>query len=111
MARMASKSMTAHELLLMPGGARHCELLRGEVVRVSAAGYQHGDIASQLGERIGTFVRSRGIGRYATAETGFWIEHDPDTVPAGETELDERATLRFEPVLPDLAVPLAELFE
>jgi len=181
MARMASKSVTAHELLLMPGG-RHCELLRGEVVRVSPAGYQHGDIVTQLVERIGPFVRSRGLGRYVSGEIGFWIERNPDTVrapdgaflrkeraeklighrgfvdgppdlaievlsptdrrrdalakcrawigagaetavlidpdrrtatvftTAGETEFDEHAVLRLDPVLPDLALPLAELF-
>ena len=73
--------MTAQQLLDAPELGR-CELLEGELVTMSPAGYEHGVVAGRLHTRLATFVEQRSLGTVTAAETGFQIGHDPDTVRA-----------------------------
>lgn len=71
---------TAAQLLeLREPGFRH-ELVRGELRRMSHAGWWHGAVAAKIGHLLALHVHAKRLGLLFAAETGFWLEHDPDTV-------------------------------
>jgi Uma2 family endonuclease len=72
---------TAQQLLEAPDLGR-CELVRGELVMMSPAGYEHGVIVGNIHTCLATFVKQQSLGIVTAAETGFVIGHDPDTVRA-----------------------------
>ena len=74
--------ITAEELERMPEGDDRVELVRGEVVREPPAGYMHGRIAIDIIRHLLCFIDSHGLGQLTTADTGFILSHDPDTVRA-----------------------------
>jgi len=67
---------------LFEANLHHCELIRGELVMMSPAGFDHGGIAGNIALALGVFVKPRFLGTVVTAETGFRIARDPDTVRA-----------------------------
>jgi Uma2 family endonuclease len=78
--------MTARQLLDSPELGR-CELLRGECLQMSPAGYEHGVIAGRIHTRLAVFAEQQALGLVTAAETGFQIAHDPDTVRAPDVGL------------------------
>src|SRR5205814_9701551 len=74
--------MTADELLRLNVPDARTELVRGALVVREPAGYRHGNIAARLLVAVGAFVEARGLGWVFTAETGFRLRKDPDTVRA-----------------------------
>jgi Uma2 family endonuclease len=81
MATLEKTITTAVELLQTPGLGR-CELVRGELIEMSPTGYEHGRLAAEIAGILRDFVKPRGLGAITGAETGFYIEHNPDTVRA-----------------------------
>ena len=79
---MAQTLMTADELLAMPRDGFRYELVRGELIRMSPTGGEHGTIAARLTVIYGHFVIENKLGIMFGAETGFKIAVDPDTVRA-----------------------------
>ena len=65
---------------LFDANLQQCELLGGELIMMSPAGFDHGGIAGNIALALGTFVKARALGAVVTAEPGFQIAHDPDTV-------------------------------
>jgi Uma2 family endonuclease len=108
-----TKLMTAVELLVMPSsddGTRY-ELVRGELIEMAPAGDQHGAIAFTIANILGTHTRGKDLGRGYTADTGFFLTHDPDTVRAPDVAFiskdrlpSDRPRKGFTEVAPDLAV-------
>ena len=49
---------------------------------MSPAGSEHGWVVMNIAAPLAVFVKQRSLGRVFGAETGFWIERDPDTVLA-----------------------------
>jgi len=100
---------TAEELLHTPDLGR-CELIRGELITMSPAGFNHGRIVSRIGSRIANYVEATGSGVVTGAETGFWIGRNPDTVRAPDVgfvrsaRVGPTAIAGFFPGAPDLAV-------
>jgi Uma2 family endonuclease len=74
--------ITAEELAQMPEEEGGIELVKGEVIKMSPAGYKLGEIAASILIFIGHFVRQRKLGKVYTAETGFILARNPDTVRA-----------------------------
>jgi Uma2 family endonuclease len=72
---------TIEELLRAPDLGR-CELVGGELVMMSPAGFEHGRIAHRMGVCLDAFVRQHQRGVLTTAETGFVLARNPDTVRA-----------------------------
>ena len=105
-AAMSTKSITAEELLRMGEGSR--ELIHGEVITLTPAGWEHGEVANEIAYQLNRFVRAHRCGRVVAAETGFLLTRDPDTVRAPDVAFvrSERwvHTVGFFPGAPDLAV-------
>lgn len=101
--------MTAEELLAMPDdGFHHYELVKGELLTMSPAGYEHGTIAALVAGSLVQHVKKHKLGRVAVAQAGYVLERDPDTVREPDisfvaAERDLR-TREFFPGAPDLAV-------
>lgn len=102
--------MTAQQLLNSPD-IGPCELIRGELVMMTPASYEHSRIVSRIDRRLGVFVEERGLGEVLSGEGGFQIAHGPDTVRAADVAFvskervpDETARVVFFQGAPDLAV-------
>ena len=78
----AKKLITAEDLLAMPDNGMRRELIQGELIEMPPAGDDHGFVGNEASWRISSFIHDHGLGRGRMAETGFWIEVQPDTVLA-----------------------------
>jgi Uma2 family endonuclease len=106
---IATRLTTAEELLAMPGGER-CELIAGEIVKMTPPGNEHGEIAANIVSLLRWHVREKKLGK-VTTEVGYILSRDPDTVRAPDVAfLRRERRLRLEspekyvPGAPDLAV-------
>lgn len=77
----AIEQITTAEQLLA-ANLPHCELIGGELVIMSPTGIDHGRFASRIVAALENHVTQRGLGVVTTAEAGFQLTHDPDTVRA-----------------------------
>ena len=78
----AKKLLTADDLLAMPDDGMRRELIQGELIEMPPASDDHGFVGNEASWRMSSFIHQHGLGRGRMAETGFWIEVDPDTVLA-----------------------------
>lgn len=104
-------AVTAEELLDLPDDGLRYELVDGELRVMSPAGFEHGDVALEIGARLKEFVRGHQLGRVVGAETGFLISRGPDTVRAPDAAFVAAERLpprherhRFAELAPDLVV-------
>jgi Uma2 family endonuclease len=104
------QDITTARGLLEASDLGRCELLRGELVMMTPAGFEHGAIAGNLFLPLGNFVKERRLGIVMGTETGFQIAQDPDTVRAPDVGFVCADRVRgvlprgFFPGAPDLAV-------
>jgi len=100
--------MTADELLHLPDDGFRYELVRGELRKMSPSGADHGDVAAIIVWSLLDHVRKNGLGKVYTADAGFRIGRNPDTVlaPDGAFVRAERAVKneKFFEGPPDLAI-------
>jgi Uma2 family endonuclease len=100
---------TAAQLLRAPDLGR-CELVRGKLIMMTPAGFRHGRVAASLTAALTHFVAEHRLGVVTSAETGFHIEREPDTVRApdvaylGADRVPAEEPVGFFPGAPDLAV-------
>ena len=93
----ATTLMSAAELLAMPDDGFHrYELVKGELITMPPAGYEHGVIGFDFGAEIRQFVKANDLGRVSNSDTGFIISTDPDTVRAPDVSF-----VRKERIPPD----------
>ena len=104
------KVTTADQLLLLDEpGCRH-ELVRGELRRMSNAGWWHGAVAAAVCELVRAHVRQHRLGLVFAAETGFLLARDPDTVRSPDAAFVRAERIPPQPArgylegAPDLAV-------
>lgn len=108
---MATKILhTADDLLALPDDGMRHELVKGELRSMTPAGSEHGVVAMNLATFVAPFVRTSRLGLVFTAETGFRIASEPDTVRApdlafvaGKRIPDSGIPKGFWPGAPDLA--------
>lgn len=120
----APPGMTAGDLLCVAAAnerstyAYRFELVAGRLVRMSAAGAEHGSIGFELGLALGVFVKEHSLGRVFAAETGFLLSAvgDVDTVLAPEVAFVRQERLigitpaerkRYLRLAPDLVAEVA----
>ena len=80
--RTLKRLFTAEDLFCLSASGRRLELVKGKVYEMAPAGGRHGYSAMNIGVLMGGHVRLHQLGRVFAAETGFIIQHDPDTVRA-----------------------------
>jgi Uma2 family endonuclease len=78
----APAPLTAEQLLGIQPRHKRVELVRGVMVVREPAGYRHGRVAAAMAGRLLAHVAATRAGHVLSAETGFQIGHDPDTVRA-----------------------------
>ncbi len=107
----AKKLLTAAQLIALPDDGKRHELIRGELITMAPASAPHGGVTDRIGRRIGNFVEANNLGETYAAETGIFIEHDPDTVRAPDYAFISRqriagapATDGYSEIIPDLVV-------
>lgn len=103
--------VTIEEIERLRDNEGRYDLIRGKLVEMAPAGFDHGDIALAIGGELRTFARRTGLGRAAGAETGFILARDPDVLLAPDASfvLTDRLPPRHErkqflELAPDLAV-------
>jgi Uma2 family endonuclease len=107
-----TRAVTADELWRMPDDGYHrYELDRGRLLVMTPAGSLHGVVVSRLNAALATHVDAARLGVVMTADTGFTLESDPDTVRAPDVAFIAREQIpaegipeRFWRGAPDLAV-------
>lgn len=104
------KLMTAEELLHLPEDGYDYELVRGELIKMTPPGGEHGRIALRLGSRLADYVDAHHLGE-VMAESGYCLECQPDTVRGPDISFlsaeripDEGLPKGFIQGAPDLAV-------
>ena len=108
----AAKITTAEQLPKNRGLGR-CELIGGELVMMSPAGFEHGRIVMRISRPLANHVEHNNLGVVLGAETGFLIARNPDTVPAPDVAFLRAARVPATPLrgyfegAPDLAVEVA----
>lgn len=102
--------MTVEDLAQLSDECRY-DLIRGELVTMTPAGFGHGNFALAIGADLKQYQRSSGLGRAVGAETGFILARDPDVMLAPDAAfvLHDRLPSRdewgpFLELAPDLAV-------
>jgi Uma2 family endonuclease len=107
----ATEPMTAEQLLELEDDGFLYELVRGELVRMTPPGGEHGEVAGEAYWHLRNYIARNPIGRVYAAETGFLLARDPDLVRApdaafvrGERLPPREARKGYLPLAPDLAV-------
>jgi Uma2 family endonuclease len=108
----APRQYTAEQLMEISQDDTHrYELVQGELITMTPAGFEHGRIAIRLGAHMQVYVEDNRLGSVCAAETGFRIASKPDTVLApdvGFVRVDRvpegRLPAGYFPGAPDLAV-------
>jgi Uma2 family endonuclease len=95
----------------MPDDGFRYELVKGDLIRMSPAGDEHGRVAMNLAGPLHHHVSTNKLGVVYAAETGFKLESGPDTVRAPDVAFvsNERLELTGTPrsyreCAPDLVV-------
>ena len=103
--------VTADELFRLTGDHRRYALVRGELLRMTPAGFAHGAVVVNLTAPLAQHVKAHRRGIVCGAETGFVLARDPDTVLAPDIAFVRRERIpasgppaTFWNGAPDLAV-------
>ena len=101
---------TAEDLERLSAQGFRYELIKGELRPMSPSGGPHGDATSRISFYVNGLVYGEERGLTFTAETGFFVARDPDTVMApdfafiAEERLPEILPEGYVSIIPDLAV-------
>lgn len=101
---------TAKTLEKLSRKGKRYELVRGNLIEMSPAGFEHGGTTMTLSAYATLFVIQHRLGRCTAAETGFLLEEDPDKVLAPDwafissDRLPKKRVRSYLPVVPDLVL-------
>jgi Uma2 family endonuclease len=108
-----TKLVTAEDLWRMPDDGYRYDLIKGELIRMTPPGEEHGQVSMDLGGSVWSFVRERDLGRVYAAETGFLLDEDPDVLMGPDVAFVAKGSLpvtrdrrKYLRVVPDLAVEI-----
>jgi Uma2 family endonuclease len=108
--------MTAEEFALIPEDGYQHELVRGEVRRMPPPKPEHGFLVKRVARYLILYEDS-GIAVVILADSGIWLERDPDTVrgPDISVYLNDRLPPRpwtsYFTITPDLVVEVKSFFD
>ncbi len=74
------KLMTAEELLLLPDDGMQRELIRGVLTEDMPPGDEHGALVAHIAWLLTSYSYDNDYGQVRAGDSGFVLEHDPDTV-------------------------------
>ena len=101
----------AEQLALLPDDGFRYELIAGELMMMSPAGGRHGRVAVRVNKLLAIHVDDNELGATFSAETGFQIGVNPDTVRAPDGAFVSQEKMDsleddtgYLPFAPDLAV-------
>jgi Uma2 family endonuclease len=105
---------TSEDLASLEGDGYRYDLLEGNLIRVSPAGFRHGRLAAEIARRLGNFLAQHpALGVVVGAETGFRLSRNPDTVLGPDAAVvvsgrlpPSEAQIGFLELAPDLAVEI-----
>jgi Uma2 family endonuclease len=90
---VTTKLATAEDLAALPDdGLTKYELIRGEIRKMAPAGEGHGRIAARMAKPLFILEDALG-GETLIADTGYFIEYDPDTILAPDAAFLRRDQL------------------
>ena len=101
--------MTAEELEHVDVPGKKTELVRGQLLVREPPGFYHGQVVTSLSSALWHFIAANKLG-VLVAESGFHIEHDPDTVRSPDLafvsseKVDWKQRSGFGRMAPDLVV-------
>ena len=100
--------MTAEELGNLPDSPYRHELIKGELLTMPPAKYEHMRVSANLTMILGQYVKTNRLGVIGT-EGGYKLESDPDTVLGPDVSFVAQDHIRLSPEgyhsgPPDLAV-------
>lgn len=102
-----TRTWTEQELMALPRDGQKRELVDGEI-RVSPAGFRHGQVIIRLGARLVAHVDRFALGYLADSSTGVWMPSGnlrvPDLTFVVRDRLSEGPPEGFLRVVPDLLV-------
>ncbi len=104
------KLYTARDLERLSDEGFHYELVRGELRPMSPSGGPHGSATSRISFYVSGLVYGDNLGEAFAAETGFLVDHDPDTILAPDfafvahDRLPDPLPKSYVPIVPDFAV-------
>jgi Uma2 family endonuclease len=103
--------LTAEDFAQLGSDGDHVELIRGELVTMPPTNFEHGEVSGNIHTRLGMHVLQNHLGAVLSAETGFTVARDPDTVLAPDIAFvradrrpQGRERRRFAALAPDLVV-------
>jgi Uma2 family endonuclease len=92
---IVAKLVTAKELFAMAGDGSRYELVKGELIRMSPTGHDHGVVTMNIAGPLHQHVKDNNLGAVFAAETGFIVHEDPDTVRAPDVAFIRRSRIRL----------------
>lgn len=105
--------MTAEDLLRLPDDGCRYELLDGELLEMSPAGFRHNRILVEIAFYLRSHVRSANIGAISAGDTGVVLRRNPDRVRAPDICFIAAhrvpkgdASVGFLEIVPDLVVEI-----
>jgi Uma2 family endonuclease len=110
--------ITADEFAALPRTGLRTELVRGAIVTMPPAFTDHGETAMRLSIILGHYVLTHDLGKMYTAETGFLIARNPDTIRAPDLAFIQKNRLtpdvsgpHWGEVIPDLVAEVASTYD
>ena|SRR5258707_7724329 len=102
---------SAEDLLALPDDGKRYELDRGQLIVMPPAKREHGLVVLEISRLVGNHVRANDLGQ-VSAEIGYLLTEDPDTVRAPDVSFTSKArvtplTGEYDHIPPDLAIEVA----
>ena len=108
---VACSLMTAEELFDLADDCGRLEMVKGEIIRRTPTGAEHGVVAARIGHLLDEYVEKHDLGVCCGGGTGFILQREPDTVRAPDAAVVVKSRVpspgipgTYWPFAPDLAV-------